>query len=532
MRSPIRGSRGAARALALLACIVSASACGGGGPPDAQPPGGTHGAGKQLPPTPATSSTVEAPPPSGPPRAFLVPKPTWVDLAGGMRLATVESKTLPLVQLRVVVLGGRSADGERPGLAALTGELLKDGGSGNMSSRELLSRIESLGGSLSIDTRADKTTLGLAVTKDAMAEALSLLATVVTRPRLDAAELGRLKKRETERVANAARTSGRWAASMVLWRDLFTLPAERHPYAAYDATGPELDKLTVADCRSFHQRFYVPKNMFVVVAGDTTAALAKDAVDKAFTGFHGGDPPPLIFTAPVPQGQRPITVVHRPNSKQSDIYVALLGPERKSPAWTETAVANQVLGGGVASRLFVDVREKQSLAYTTWSSLVEVANGPVPFIAHAGTQTPKTGLALEALLAHVHAIGQGPPSAEEVETASRYLGDTLAIRIETIGAVADEVVSLRTLGLPDDYYDGYRRELREVTPPLAARAAAENLRDAQALVVVAGDADRIGPLLSRFGEVKVVDPVRNFERVRSIPRNPDAPRELPREAGE
>ena len=62
--------------------------------------------------------------------------------------------------------------------------------------------------------------------------------------------------------------------------------------------------------------------------------------------------------------------------------------------------------------------------------------------------------------------------------------------------------------------------------------AAENLRDAQALVVVAGDADKIGALLSRFGEVKVVDPVRNFERVRTIPRNPDAPRELPREAGE
>jgi zinc protease len=527
--STLTGPR-ALRAWSLLACLAAASCAGG--PPAPHEAGGRREPGKQLPRRAAPTSTVEAPPPSGPPRAFLVPKPTWADLASGMRVATVENKTLPLVQLRVVILGGRSADGERPGLAALTGELLKDGGSGTLSSREVLSRIESLGGTLSIDTRADKTTLGLAVTKDAMAEALSLLAMVVTRPRFDAGELTRLKKRESERVANAARTSGRWAASMVLWRDLFTLPAERHPYAAYDATGPELEKLGVADCRSFHQRFYVPKNVFVVVAGDTTAAFAKDAVEKAFAGFHGGDPPPLVFTAPVPQGQRPITVVHRPNSKQSDIYVAMLGPERKSPAWTETAVANQVLGGGASSRLFLDVREKQSLAYTTWSSLVEVANGPVPFIAHAGTQTPKTGLALEALLGHVHAIGASAPSAEEVETATRYLGDTLAIRIETIGAVADEVVSLRTLGLPDDYYDGYRRELREVTPPLAARAAAAHLRHTQALVVVAGDADQIGPLLSRFGEVKVVDPVRNFERVRTIPKNPDAPRELPREGGE
>jgi zinc protease len=39
-------------------------------------------------------------------------------------------------------------------------------------------------------------------------------------------------------------------------------------------------------------------------------------------------------------------------------------------------------------------------------------------------------------------------------------------------------------------------------------------------------------MLSRFGEVKVVDPTKNFERIRTIPKNPEAPLEMPREAGE
>jgi predicted Zn-dependent peptidase len=521
-----------ARRCALLALALALGCSGASNTPrDARGKPGSPQAGHGAEPG-KPGRTAEQPPPSGPARPFAFPKPTWSELPSGLRVAAVESKALPIVQLRVVVLAGKRADGERPGLASLTGELLKDGGAGTMASRELLTRIESLGGSLTIDTGVDRTVLGLAVTKDAMAEALGLLATIVQKPRFDAPEFGKLKKREIERVADAARTSGRWGASMVLWRELFTMPAERHPYATYDAAVSDLERLTLIDCRTFHQRFFVPKNTFVVVAGDVTPAAAKEAVDKAFTGFKGGEPPHIAFTDPVPPSGRPITLVHRPKSKQSDIYAAVLGPARKANTWPEMAVANQVLGGGVSGRLFLDVREKQSLAYNTRSTLVDVAAGPAPLVAYVGTQTAKTGLAVKALLDHLRALGTTQPSKDEVEAASRYLADVLAIRIETIGAVADEVANLKTLGLPDDYYDGYRKELREVTPVLAAKVASEHVRDGHSVVVVAGDADKIGTMLSRFGEVKVVDPAKSFERIRTIPKNPEAPLEMPREAGE
>src|SRR5262249_53776599 len=154
------------------------------------------------------------------------------------------------------------------------------------------------------------------------------------------------------------------------------------------------------------------------------------------------DPPVVVFTDPMPPESLKITLVHRPKSKQSDVFVGLLGPERKSDAWPEMAVANQVLGGGVSGRLFLDVREKQSLAYNTRSSLSEVAHGPAPLIAYAGTQTAKTGLALKGILEHLDRIGSTPPTPEEIDAAKRYLADVLAIRIETIGAVADELIQL------------------------------------------------------------------------------------------
>ena len=61
--------------------------------------------------------------------------------------------------------------------------------------------------------------------------------------------------------------------------------------------------------------------------------------------------------------------------------------------------------------------------------------------------------------------------------------------------------------------------------------AGELLRTGHAVVVVAGDAEKIGPMLSHFGEVKVVDPTHAFDRERSIPMNADAPLEAPGEKG-
>lgn len=474
----------------------------------------------------------EGPPGSGPARELTLPAPTWAELEGGLRVGTIESHALPIVQLRAVIFAGKAADGERPGLATLTAELLKDGGAGPYPSRELLTRIESLGASLSVDTYFDKTVLGLAVTKDRMGEALELLASMVMKPRLDPAEFGKLKKRELERVADAARTSGRWAATMVLWRDLFDMPSERHPYATFDATPAEVEKISRDDVRAFHQKWFVPKNVMVVVAGDTTPAVAKEQVGHAFMGFRGADAPRISFTDPMPPKELKITLVHRPKAKQSDVFVGVLGPTRAGDSWPEATVANQVLGGGPASRLFLDVREKQSLAYNTRSSLSEVAHGPVPLVAYVGTQTAKTGLALKGVLDHLSRLATTEPSAEELDGAKRYLGDVLAIRLETIGAVADEVVQQKTLGLPDDYLASYRKELREVSGLAATKAAADAVRDGQAVVVVAGDADRVGGMLSHFGEVKVVDPTKGFERIRSLAKNPAAPLELPREAGE
>src|ERR1700686_3326689 len=108
---------------------------------------------------------------------------------------------------------------------------------------------------------------------------------------------------------------------------------------------------------------------------------------------------------------------------------------------------------------------------------------------------------------------------------------SFATRLEPLGEVADELARLHLFGLPDDHDERYRKELAEITPPLALKAASDHLRSGHEVIVVAGDAAVIGPMLSHFGEVKVVDPTRAFARIRTLPMDANAPLEIPRQEG-
>ena len=301
---------------------------------------------------------------------------------------------------------------------------------------------------------------------------------------------------------------------------------------SYDALPSELTKLTSAACKTFYRRHFVPKNVVAVVAGDLDHDTAKRVITKAFGTWKGADPAAVDFGEATPPEHLKIFLADRPKSAQSDILVGMLGPSRKDDSWTNVKVANQILGGGVSGRLFLDVREKRSLAYSTYAALRELARGPVPLTAYAGTQTAKTGLAVQALLENLKRIAEEPATNDELSTARRFLADVFAVKMETMGSVADMVVALNVLGLPDDYYDEYRKALASVSADDAEKAMAEHVREGHAVLVVSGDAERIGPVLAHFGEVTVVSPEKEFERIRTIPANPAAPIELDREAGQ
>jgi predicted Zn-dependent peptidase len=510
MSRPIR----TVRLVAVTLFASTIAACGGGegaAPPAARPIATPS---SSATPAPPTTAAREKAPDSLQAKESPFPAVKRSTLPNGLQVAVVEAHALPIVQLRVVVRAG--AGYGVPGAADITAQLLKDGGTKTMTSAELLRRIETLGASLGIDVGEDATILSMGVVKGHVDEALGLLGELIREPRFDAGELTKLKERQTDEARDNARGNGHWMATRVTFRELY---APTNPYSVYGLLPSEIAKITGATVRDFHRRFYVPKNVELIVAGDVDVAAVAKATDQVFGAWKGAEPPKVDFPAAIAPTTRRVLVVNRAKSAQSDVFVTGLIPPRKTPEWPNVRVAIQVVGGGATGRLFLDLREQRSLAYAASASIVELAHGEQPLMAYAGTQTPKTVQAVQGLLENIEKAAKEPLAQGETEVARRFLSDVFAVRMETIGSIADLVATQSKLGLPDGYWDTYRAAVKQVDAAHASGAAAKMLHADHALIVVAGDADAIAPSLTRFGDVTIVDPEREFQTIKTLPKD-------------
>ena len=512
MSSSSSSVRFVTRFVAQGTLALAAIGCAAPAPPAKAPPVAT------ATPTPEPpADPLATPPPAGVAVDKKFPAISHSRLDNGLELRVVTRKNYPIIELRLVLFSGIASDGNEPGVAQVTGELLKVGGAGPWNAADLLEHAESLGSSIDVVTDRDSTRITMAVTTADLDAALDLMGAIAQKPRFAPVEFDKLKQRELERTRNAAKASAGWAASMVLYRELFDLPTAVHPYAHYDAKPSELAKLALASCKRWYQTNVTPQNATLVVAGDVDPATAEAAAKRVFSSWKGEKPNRQTYNTPLPQAESTVWLVDRPHSAQSQIYVAGLGPERSTPEWPAIAAVNQILGGGVAGRLFLDVREKRSLAYGTGSSVEEPARSAVPIVLSAGTQTAKTGLALQALLENLDQISSAPPTDAEVGMASRSLSDSFLFRTETLGAVADLTVKLAVLGLPDDYFDTYRADVRKLANATVYDAAKKYFKLKNPVIVVAGDATRIAKPLSHFARVVEIDPQSDFQPGRSLP---------------
>ena len=462
----------------------------------------------------APSTARQAAPPSGASKESPFPHVARFTLANGLTVAIVPSRALPIVQARLLVHVG-SADGASPALATLTADLLKEGGTRALSSGELVRRIETLGSSLGITTGADATVLAMPLTKDQVSEGLSLLSQVVREPRFDEGELRKTKARAVDSAEEAARGDGAFDSLHLVFRELYP---DRSGYASWGLLPSQITKIDGAAIRELHRRFYVPKASTLVLAGDLDEAEGKALAERHFGTWTGGDRPRTERAAPRLPARTRVIIAHRPKSAQSDVTIATLGPARSAEGWPAVRVANQVLGGGIASRLFGDVREQRGLAYVTEARAYELASGEQPILVHAATETAKTSLAATALLENLARMVAAPPSSSETEAARAYVSDVFAIRMESLASIADLVVLQDEFGLPDGAWDAYRKQLRAIEPSQVEAAAKKLYPVEKVLVVVAGDADVVAADLAKLGDVTVVDPEKEFKTMRTIPQ--------------
>ncbi len=483
-------------ALASLACVSLTARCGGS---EQTGPGAGDSRQKAADKEVQVQTEKQLPPASGTARDVRFPSVAHSRLTNGLEINTVELSQLPIAYLELVIRSGSASDpANLPGLARLTAAMLKEG-TEKRSSAELAEAIDFLGARFSAGSGQETLTIRMQVLREHLEQALSIVAEVATRPAFDSKELQKLKKRELARLAMSMKDPGYLAS-----REFFARLYGEHPYARIDTTPEVVQKVRPAHLQSWHRAHFAPENAFLVVAGDVTAEAVSQAAEKAFKGWNTRKVERKPYPQPPARAGRSVVLVDRPESVQSFIFIGELALERKHPDWVPLLVANEVLGGSAASRLFMDLRERRGLTYGAYSTVYEKVD-VAPFRVYVAVRNEATGEALGALMEHLERIAKQTAPEQELSYAKRYLVDSFPLLIDTPAKIADLISDLRIFELSDDYWEGYRSRISGVTAEQALGAAARYIHPERALIVVVGKAAQIAEALKKYGPVTVVD---------------------------
>jgi zinc protease len=446
-----------------------------------------------------TPPKKEAPPAGTAPREIHFPAIERQSTASGLEVNTVPLKGVPVVQVKLVIKSGSACDPkDLPGAAQLVAQMLKEG-TQKRNSAKIAEAVDFLGARLGIHNDEEQITINLHALSEQLPQALALVAELATQPTFDEAELKKLKKREIDRLSLMSQ-SPNFLARREFFRHLYG----EHPYSHIDTTKDVVQRIKRSDLAAFHQRYFAPNNAYLVVVGDVQSSQVLEQANKAFQSWTKRNVPALEYPTPPARNAREIVLVDRPESVQSVIYVGNMGLARTNPDYVPLLVANQVLGGSAASRLFMDLREKQSLTYGAYSS-VEEGLQPVPFRAYAAVRNEVTPQAMKGFFEHLDRISKEPAADAELADAKRLLVDSFPLHIETPGEIAGLVSDLRAYSFPDNYWDGFRSQIQGVSSPQALAAAKQYIRPDASLVVVVGRAAAVRETLASYGAVKVID---------------------------
>jgi predicted Zn-dependent peptidase len=159
-----------------------------------------------------------------------------------------------------------------------------------------------------------------------------------------------------------------------------------------------------------------------------------------------------------------------------------------------------VFGGSASARLFLNLRERNSLTYGAYSSVV-ARRGVGPIVCSGNSRNEVAGRALGEFLNEIDRLHHETIPAAEMEAAQSYLTGIFPTQIETPANVASMIGQQEVYGLPEDYWDHYREHVAEVSEAGARQALAKLLDPARLEVVVVGDRDAVAGQLESLGPI-------------------------------
>ncbi len=390
-------------------------------------------------------------------------------LPGGARLYVVPRRQVPVVAVRAALQGGLLAeDAGTAGLSSFTSSMWLRG-TERRSAEDFARAAESL--AAEIDGFSGRSSLGLTVEapSEHLAGALDLFAEALCLPAFDAEELER-ERRET--LAAIARREDRLATRAYL---LFAeTHFQHHPYrlpllgSAESVAGFDAERVA-----AHHARLVRAPNLVLAVAGDVDPDGVAQQIAARFADLAtGAFEPPWPPLEAAPDGIRRAELVRE--RAQAHLVIGFRGLSVRDDDRFALEIVAQILAGQ-GGRLFLELRDRQGLAYTVTAANAE-GLAPGTMSVYIATSPEKLEQARRGLFAELERLLESPPEEAELERARRFLVGNFAIDEQRSAVHAAHAALDALYGLGPDASRRYAGQIASVGKDDVLRVARRVIR--------------------------------------------------------
>lgn len=377
-------------------------------------------------------------------------------LSSGATVLVRPESAVPLVAVRAAFLGGlRYESPGDNGVSALVSRMLTRG-TPELSAEEVSQTIDELSGSLAGNSGRNSMGLRGEFLSRHFERAFRLFSDCLLRPAFAEAELERERELVLQEIfAREDRPSG--VAFDLFAKTLF----ESHPYRLQALGEKEsVEKLSREGLLAFHARHLAPSRLTLCVVGDVRVdevlALAEEAFGRA----------PALPAEPFRVEDEPAPKTRRSAKRslareQSHLVIGFRGARVFDPWRYPLEVLSAVLSGQ-GGRLFVELRDRRSMAYSVSSFSIEGID-PGYFAVYMGTSPEKVAEATEGIRRELVRVCEEPVSNEELLRAKQHLLGTHEIGLQRNGARAGLLALDFCYGLGVDALSRYGEEVDKVT---------------------------------------------------------------------
>jgi len=377
-----------------------------------------------------------------------------VKLANGVRVLITPILSIPSATLTIwVKTGSRLETAKINGLSHFLEHMVFKGSKARPTAKEIAEEIDSIGGEFNAGTSKDWTNFYIKARAQRLDKAFDVLSDAVLNPLLSSEEIEREKGVIAEEIKMYEDTP------MMKISDVFEeLIFAGNPLGRDTAGSIEtVRKLMRDDFVRYRNTHYYPANILVTVAGNVKKTQVLDLAKKYFGEIktNKGEKTGIIeFKS---RQNQPQVKLHSKKKEQAHFILGFLGNGRNYPKRYAEAVLATILGGGMSSRLFSEVREKRGLAYMVKSSAERYSDSGY-VAAQAGVDVKRVDEAIEVTLDQHYGLASGkyPISKKELDKAKEYIKGNLALALEDTkdvnGFFAEQELFLDTVLTPEEVF--------------------------------------------------------------------------------